>query len=76
MDYDTNLPKYFNNNHSYLWKQGNNTCDKHLFEKIEIQWFTIEEMHIKRAKFRNFYRTFIDRIINEEKQIKQHFNLR
>ena len=44
MDYYTNLPNYFNNNHTYLWKQGNNTCDKHLFEKIEIRWFTIEDM--------------------------------
>jgi len=75
MNYDINLPKYFNNNHSYLWKHGNNTCDKHLFEKIEIRWFTIEDMKKKRSTFRNFYRTFVDRIVNEEKNIKQHFKL-
>ena len=76
MDYDPNLPKYYNNNHSYLWKQGNNTCDKHLFEKIEIQWFSLEDMKKKRSRFRNFYRSFIDMIILQEKDIRKHFNLR
>lgn len=73
MDYDANLPKYYNNNHAYLWKNTNNSFNRHLFEKIEIEWFTIEDMSKKRGKFRNFYRKFIDEIIKQEKLIKYAF---
>jgi 8-oxo-dGTP pyrophosphatase MutT (NUDIX family) len=67
MEYDDNLPKYYNNNHSFLWKR----MDKHLlnktklFEKIEIGWFSAEQMKLRRNEFRNFYREIVDKIINE-----------
>lgn len=71
MDYDPNLPTYYNNNHSFLWKRMN----KHLlnktklFEKIEIQWFSVEEMKSRRNEFRTFYREIVDKIIGQAPEI-------
>ena len=73
IDYDSNLPIYYNNNHSYLWKNTNHSCNKHLFEKIEIQWFTIDDMIQKRMKFRNFYRKIVDIIVDNKNNIINHF---
>lgn len=67
MEYDPNLPIYYNNNHSFLWKRMN----KHLlnktklFEKIEIEWFSAEDMKSRRNEFRPFYREIVDKILNE-----------
>jgi hypothetical protein len=67
MDYDENLPMYYNNNHSFLW----NRMDKHdlnktkLFEKIEVDWFSVKDMKTRRNEFRNFYREIVDKILNE-----------
>ena len=73
IDYDPNLPIYYNNNHSYLWKNTNYSINKHLFEKIEIQWFTIDDMIQKRTKFRNFYRKIVDIIIDNKNNIINYF---
>lgn len=78
--YDENLVKYFNNNHSFLWK----TLDPRylnktkLFEKIEIKWFSADELITRRSMFRSFYRTMIDEIVENIPEIfifckKQHF---
>ena len=42
-----------------------------LFEKIEINWFTVEQMKKRRNEFRNFYREFIDEYVQEEDKIKE-----
>jgi hypothetical protein len=61
MDYDANLPIYYNNNHAFLWKK----MDKHLlsktklFEKIEIQWFSVEDMKKRINEFRSFYQDIL-----------------
>jgi hypothetical protein len=44
--------------------------DTKLFEKIEIQWFTIEDMKKQRDMFRNFYREIVDMIIEKETEIR------
>ena len=57
MNYDENLPKYFTNNHRFLW----NHMDKNIlnnskfFEKQEIKWFSINELRKKKHEFRSFY---------------------
>jgi len=67
IDYDPNLPKYYNNNHSFLW----NRMDKKLlnktklFEKIEIEWFSVDEIKSRRSEFRKFYREIVDKILDE-----------
>jgi 8-oxo-dGTP pyrophosphatase MutT (NUDIX family) len=71
MEYDANLPTYYNNNHSFLWKRMN----KHLlnktklFEKIEIEWFTIDDVKSRRHEFRPFYREITDKMLDEMSQI-------
>jgi 8-oxo-dGTP pyrophosphatase MutT (NUDIX family) len=64
-EYDENLPKYYNQNHRFLWSR----MDKHylnktkLFEKIEICWFSVDDLKTRRNEFRKFYRDFIDEIV-------------
>lgn len=62
LKYDENLPKYFNQNHYFLWNNmEHDTLNKtKLFEKIEIKWFSVEEMKNKRKEFRNFYQNITD----------------
>ena len=67
IDYDENLPKYYNLNHRFLWDNMDNNYlnDSKLFEKIEIQWFTPETMKQRRGEFRNFYQTIVDLILKD-----------
>jgi len=62
MKYDENLPVYFNQNHSFLWNNMDHDVlhKTKLFEKIEIEWFSIEDMKKKRKDFRNFYQQIVD----------------
>jgi hypothetical protein len=36
-----------------------------LFEKIEINWFSIEDMKKNKKKFRNFYQEIVDIFLND-----------
>jgi hypothetical protein len=76
MDYDENLPKYYNNNHRFLWKQMNTNVlnESKLFEKIEIEWFTTKMMRDRRDEFRPFYREIVDDILKKEPMILRKFN--
>jgi 8-oxo-dGTP pyrophosphatase MutT (NUDIX family) len=65
IEYDPKLPMYYNLNHRFLWDR----MDKHilhrskLFEKIEIQWFSLKDMKQRRSEFRPFYREIVDQFI-------------
>lgn len=76
IQYDEKLPYYYNNNHTFLWnRMDKNLLSKtKLFEKIEINWFTIPQMkkHIK--LFRTFYQNMILNLINKEQDIKTFIN--
>ena len=67
VNYDENLPNYFNNNHKFLWKRINKQFlnKTKLFEKQEIKWFSIKDMKKQRYKFRCFYRNIVDVIIKD-----------
>ena len=41
-----------------------------LFEKIGLDWFTIEDMENRRNEFRPFYRHIVDNIISKKEKIK------
>ena len=73
MPYSPDLPKFYNANHNFLWKRMDKKFlnDTKLFEKIEIQWFSLSDMKKKRNQFRSFYREFIDLLINDQAQIKK-----
>ena len=74
LEYDENLPKYYNNNHRFLWERmDKNVLSKtKLFEKIEINWFSIEDMKRKRTEFRSFYQEIVDKFIENQENI-YHF---
>lgn len=70
--YDENLITLFNQNHHFLWnnmdhKVLNNTK---LFEKIEINWFSIDDMKKRQKEFRNFYQNIINLLIENIENIE------
>ena len=72
MDYNQDLVKHYNDNHRFLWQRMNKKylTNTKLFEKIEIKWFSIDEMKRCKNEFRNFYRNVVDTILNDEDKIK------
>jgi hypothetical protein len=40
-----------------------------LFEKIEIGWFSIEDMKKRRSEFRGFYQEIVDKFIADKENI-------
>jgi hypothetical protein len=66
-EYDRNLPMYFANNHYYLYEKMDNQLLKKtkMFEKIELDWMTPDDMKRRRGEFRPFYRFIVDRILRE-----------
>jgi len=71
LPYDENLVSYYNRNHRYLWER----MDKHvlndskMFEKIEIDWFSLADFGSRRREFRPFYTNMLDRIRKHKKEI-------
>lgn len=76
IEYDENLPKYYNQNHAFLWKRMNPKTlnDSKLFEKIEINWFSLEDMKKQRSIFRGFYQEIVDKFIGDAESILQFVN--
>jgi hypothetical protein len=73
MEYHEYLPYYYNQNHHFLWKKMDKELlnKTKLFEKIEINWFTPEQMKLHRNKFRKFYREIVDKMLLELPKIKK-----
>lgn len=69
IDYDENLIQYYNASHYYLWKTLKHEEKNPYFDKIEIQWFCIDELEKQKNKFRNFYQEIINILIQNKKQI-------
>jgi 8-oxo-dGTP pyrophosphatase MutT (NUDIX family) len=73
LEYDENLPKYYNQNHRFLW----NRMDKEqlektkLFEKAEIRWFSLEDMKKNKAEFRQFYQDIIELLLKNVNKIQR-----
>ena len=64
--YDPLLPLFYKQNHDFLMKKMSKSHfsdNKHLFEKAEIDWMTVEQMKQRRNEFRPFYRLIIEQII-------------
>jgi predicted NUDIX family NTP pyrophosphohydrolase len=78
LEYNENLPKYYNQNHRFLWdKMDKKMLSKtRLFEKIEIQWFSLDEIEKRRNEFRHFYREMIDMILSKKTEIKEFIEKR
>lgn len=71
MEYDENLPKYYNLNHRFLWERidHNTLNESRLFEKIEIKWFSIDELKKHKKEFRNFYQEIVDLFLDDVENI-------
>jgi len=71
LEYDENLPKYYNQNHRFLWNKMNNNVlnNSKLFEKIEIDWFSVDEIKSRKSEFRNFYQEIINKILMDIENI-------
>ena len=76
--YDQNLVTYFNFNHRFLWERldKNILSKSKLFEKIEIEWFTIQKIKKRLSEFRSFYRDIALKILGKEKEIINFINSR
>jgi hypothetical protein len=72
MEYDENLPKYFTNNHRFLWNRMDKTTlnDSKFFEKQEIRWFKSRDLKSKMNEFRPFYREIVSLFLKDLSKIK------
>ena len=73
MDYDPMLVQYYNNSHRFIAKRVNAKILRKtmIFEKVEIEWMTANEMRQRRSEFRHFYREILDQILLEVPQIEK-----
>lgn len=73
LPYDPELPKYFNENHKFLWKKMNKYMlnKSKLFEKINIEWFSEEDLTNRKKEFRHFYQNNIEFIKTKIPEIKK-----
>jgi hypothetical protein len=46
--------------------------DTKLFEKIEIGWFSVEQLQERKPEFRRFYQEIVDKFLEQANEI-QHF---
>ena len=71
LPYDENLPKYYNLNHQFLWERMNKEMlnKSRLFEKIEIKWFSMEEIKNNIKEFRNFYQEIVKIFLSNSENI-------
>ena len=78
LEYDENLPKYYNANHRFLWQRMDQQLlsKTKLFEKIEIDWFSIDQMKKRIKEFRLFYQEMVQLILEEESQIMRFLQMK
>jgi len=73
LNFDENLPKYYNQNHAFLWDKMDNKVlnDTKLFEKIEIGWFSVNDIVKRKKEFRGFYQNIVDLFLEDMTNIKK-----
>ena len=78
LPYDENLIHYYNNNHKFVWDRMDHKelSKTMIFEKMEIKWFSIDELKQKKGEFRYFYQTFVDDLLENQKSIKDFITLK
>ena len=79
IEYNERLPEYYNQNHQFLWnRMDQNLLNKtKLFEKIEIQWFSVNMIKKRMREFRSFYQTVLkNTVLKEIKPIRTYIQSR
>lgn len=69
LDYDPQLPIYFNRMHKFIEHKMPDALDNVLFEKQEMQWFSIDEMIKRKKEFRSFYQEITDLFVQHKMHI-------
>ena len=78
LEYDENLPRYYNQNHLFLWNMMDKNVlnDTKLFEKIEIDWFSFTDLTRRKKEFRNFYQEMVEKFIADKENIRKFIEKR
>jgi 8-oxo-dGTP pyrophosphatase MutT (NUDIX family) len=74
MEYDEHLPTHFNQSRRFLWNRLSPKKQKELektklFEKAEIQWFSLDDMKRRKSEFRPFYQEMVDAMLSDSNKI-------
>jgi len=74
MEYDEHLPTHFNQSRRFLWNRLSPKKQKEmektkLFEKAEIQWFSVDDMKRRKSEFRPFYQDMVDAMLSDADKI-------
>lgn len=73
MNYDTQLPHYYNNNQRFLQKRLDPKVirDTKIFEKTQIKWFSFEDIKKHHNEFRSFYKNIVHLILGNKSGIEE-----
>jgi hypothetical protein len=73
MEYDEKLPYYYNNNQRFLQKRLNPKIirDTKIFEKTQIKWICVDDVHKMKKEFRTFYQNIVDLILVKKTEIDE-----
>ena len=71
IEYDSQLPVYFNRMHKFIEHKMPDALDTVLFEKQEMQWFSLDDMIKRRNEFRSFYQEITDLFVQHKMHIIQ-----
>jgi 8-oxo-dGTP pyrophosphatase MutT (NUDIX family) len=69
LDYNEDIPLYFNRMHQFIQEKMPHLLKTVLFEKQELQWFSIDEVIQRRSEFRSFYQKITDHIVAHKQHI-------
>jgi len=72
IEYDMNLPIYYNNNQRFLQEKLDVKLIKKskIFEKSEIKWICIDDIPKMRKQFRSYFQNIADMICSKKKDIE------
>jgi hypothetical protein len=76
--YDPYLPFYYNNNQKFLQKKLDPEIIKKtkIFEKAEIKWICIDDLHKMKKEFRSYFQNIVDIILSQKNDIKNFIQKR
>ena len=76
MKYDPYIEKYYNNNQRFIQKHLDPEVIKtsKIFEKAEIKWICIDDLHKMRKQFRSYFQPTLATLKEQEKKIYSFIN--
>lgn len=76
LPYSSDFVSAFNANHAFLWKRMDKDvlCKTKCFEKIRIDWFSVQDIQRRQKEFRFFYVAILDQILAKKEYIYRFIN--